>query len=805
MARDAKEIPELVRRVASEAPPAGRNPLVDDDPNARKMRTDQGIVFTASRKFDELAVSWRTKQALRANGWKHLTDIQRAAIPHALAGRDVLGAAMTGSGKTLAFVVPVLELLFRSSWTRVDGLGALIISPTRELAMQIFDVLRKAGSKHEFSAGLVIGGKNFEDEQSALPEMNLLVSTPGRLLQHLDQTYGFNVENLRMLVLDEADRLLDLGFRATLDNILQHLPSDRQTLLFSATQTKNVRQLARLSMRAPEYLSVHTQREREAASAGRMPQNLKQHYMVVRAEDKLDVLYSFVKSHLKTKTIVFCSTCKQVQFLWECFRRLHPGLSVMAIHGRMSQQKRLTVFTLFHSRPSALLFTTDLSARGLDFKKVNWVVQLDCPDSVETYIHRAGRTARYHKKGVSLLFLAPSEVKMADALRGAKLPLKQARANSAKLVTVGSKFASFLAEDAQLKYTAQKALISYVRSVHLQSNKDVFDVSELDLEALAKSMGLAVTPRIQNLRPSRAKEKNASYDLQNALAAASGKTEAAPSAAVGSKTDRLLTRKNNTILSEAHEKLRASDEQDPDDLLVVRPRGATGVAQVDRIGTEWTRAELDAMSRRERSRAKRRMRELGIPIPPKASKSERDDDANDESEDDDEDDDDEDQESDEDSDSQDAAQWTASKALSKEALAESQADFARQTLAKVSSGDGDDRKRLKERLKERRRKRKELEQESGQDEETVVTLGGASTDDDDDDDDDSDDDDDDDDDSDDDDEVESDANESRLERRANQSSTRKRQRNTSDAAGVKRARSSLADDEALALALLEKR
>jgi ATP-dependent RNA helicase DDX10/DBP4 len=166
-----------------------------------------------------------------------MTDVQRATIAHALAGRDVLGAARTGSGKTLAFLVPLLELLWRNKWGPLDRLGGLVISPTRELALQIFDVLRILGHKHELSAGLVIGGKDQQEEALRIAPMNILIATPGRLLHHIDQTAGFELNNLQMLVLDEADRLLDLGFKQTISAIIQELPKKRQTLLFSATQT----------------------------------------------------------------------------------------------------------------------------------------------------------------------------------------------------------------------------------------------------------------------------------------------------------------------------------------------------------------------------------------------------------------------------------------------------------------------------------------------------------------------------------------------------------------------------------------
>ena len=167
-----------------------------------------------------------------------MKDIQRASIMHIMAGRDVLGAAKTGSGKTLAFVIPAIEKLYRMRWCSADGLGVLIISPTRELAIQIFEVLRKVGVKHELSAGLIIGGKDVASEQERICRMSILVCTPGRLLQHMDETPGFDASNLQMLILDEADRILDLGFSATINCIVENLPATRQTVLFSATLSK---------------------------------------------------------------------------------------------------------------------------------------------------------------------------------------------------------------------------------------------------------------------------------------------------------------------------------------------------------------------------------------------------------------------------------------------------------------------------------------------------------------------------------------------------------------------------------------
>src|ERR1700722_6475880 len=175
------------------------------------------MLIQKSVRFSELDLSEKTKHGLSKCHFEEMTDIQAAVLGHALEGEDVLATAKTGSGKTLAFLIPVLEVLHREKWSAQDGLGALIITPTRELAVQIFEVLKDIGFKHDFSAGLVIGGKSIKSEQLAIGKINIIVATPGRMLQHLDQNYCMNCSNLRILVFDEADRILDMGFSKTIN------------------------------------------------------------------------------------------------------------------------------------------------------------------------------------------------------------------------------------------------------------------------------------------------------------------------------------------------------------------------------------------------------------------------------------------------------------------------------------------------------------------------------------------------------------------------------------------------------------
>ncbi|KAJ1075651.1 hypothetical protein K5549_017693, partial [Capra hircus] len=450
-------------------------------------------------RFSDFPLSKKTLKGLQEAQYRLVTEIQKQTIGLALQGKDVLGAAKTGSGKTLAFLVPVLEALYRLQWTSADGLGVLIISPTRELAYQTFEVLRKVGKNHDFSAGLIIGGKDLKHEAERINNINILVCTPGRLLQHMDETICFHATNLQMLVLDEADRILDMGFADTMNAIIENLPKKRQTLLFSATQTKSVKDLARLSLKNPEYVWVH-----EKAKYRSTPATLEQNYIVCELQQKISVLYSFLRSHLKKKSIVFFSSCKEVQYLYRVFCRLRPGVSLLALHGRQQQMRRMEVYNEFVRKRAAVLFATDIAARGLDFPAVNWVLQFDCPEDANTYIHRAGRTARYKEDGEALLILLPSEEKgMVQQLLQKKVPVKEInykRINPEKLIDVQKKLESFLAQDQDLKERAQRCFVSYIRSVYLMKDKEIFDVSKLPIPDYALSLGLAVAPRIRFLQ-----------------------------------------------------------------------------------------------------------------------------------------------------------------------------------------------------------------------------------------------------------------------------------------------------------------
>ncbi|KAG5328890.1 DDX10 helicase, partial [Acromyrmex heyeri] len=472
------------------------------------------IDITKTIKFSDLPLSRITLKGLTENNYVEMTDIQKQSIGLALQGNDILGAAKTGSGKTLAFLIPILEILYCKQWTRLDGLGSLIITPTRELAYQIYETLRKVGQYHSISAGLIIGGKDLKFEKKRMDQCNIIICTPGRLLQHMDENPLFNCVNmqlmeinyLQILVLDEADRCLDMGFEKTMNSIIENLPPKRQTLLFSATQTKSVKDLARLSLKDPLYVSVHEH------SAHTTPEGLQQSYIICSLEDKLAMLWSFIRNHVKQKIIVFFSSCKQVKYIYEAFCRLRPGISLLALYGTLHQLRRMNIYESFCKKQHAVLFATDIAARGLDFPTVNWVVQMDCPEDVNAYIHRAGRTARFKSGGESLLVLLPSEEMIIERLKQRKIPINMIKINPNKLQSPHRKLEALLARDVTLKETAQRAFVSYIKSVFLMKDKEIFNVHALNTDEFAKSLGLAIPPRIRFLQ--KMQKKMSSNDVK---------------------------------------------------------------------------------------------------------------------------------------------------------------------------------------------------------------------------------------------------------------------------------------------------
>ncbi|XP_011194542.2 probable ATP-dependent RNA helicase pitchoune [Zeugodacus cucurbitae] len=434
-------------------------------------------------------VSEPTLKAIEEMGFTDMTEIQAKSLPPLLQGRDLVGAAKTGSGKTLAFLIPAVELIYKLRFMPRNGTGVIIISPTRELSMQTFGVLKELMAHHNHTYGLVMGGSNRQVESEKLGKgINILVATPGRLLDHLQNSPDFLYKNLQCLVLDEVDRILEIGFEEELKQIVNLLPKRRQTMLFSATQTEKIDALSKLALKKePFYVGVDDHEDVATVSG------LEQGYIVCPSDKRLLVLFTFLKKNRKKKVMVFFSSCMSVKYHHELFNYI--DLPVTSIHGKQKQTKRTTTFFQFCNASEGILLCTDVAARGLDIPQVDWIVQYDPPDDPKEYIHRVGRTARgTGSSGHALLLLRPEELGFLRYLKAAKVPLNEFEFSWAKIADIQLQLEKLISKNYFLNQSAKEAFKAYVRAYDSHQLKTIFDINTLDLQAVAKSFGFLVPP-----------------------------------------------------------------------------------------------------------------------------------------------------------------------------------------------------------------------------------------------------------------------------------------------------------------------
>ncbi|XP_069011061.1 ATP-dependent RNA helicase DDX18 [Embiotoca jacksoni] len=464
----------------------------DDEEDLPELPTGLTGAFEDT-SFTSLAelVSDSTLRAVKEMGFDHMTEIQHKSIRPLLEGRDILAAAKTGSGKTLAFLIPSIELIYKLKFMPRNGTGVVILTPTRELAMQTYGVMKELMTHHVHTYGLIMGGSNRSAEAQRLANgVNIVVATPGRLLDHLQNTPGFMFKNLQCLIIDEADRILEVGFEEELKQIIKLLPKRRQTMLFSATQTRKVEDLARISLKKePLYVGVDDNKDNATVDG------LEQGYVVCPSEKRFLLLFTFLKKNRKKKLMVFFSSCMSVKFHYELLNYI--DLPVMAIHGKQKQTKRTTTFFQFCNADSGILLCTDVAARGLDIPEVDWIVQYDPPDDPKEYIHRVGRTARgINGRGHALLILRPEELGFLRFLKQAKVPLSEFEFSWTKISDIQSQLDKLIEKNYYLHKSAQEAYKSYVRAYDSHSLKQIYSVNTLNLPMVALSFGFKVPPYV---------------------------------------------------------------------------------------------------------------------------------------------------------------------------------------------------------------------------------------------------------------------------------------------------------------------
>ncbi|KAM6954519.1 ATP-dependent DNA helicase DDX31 [Aplochiton taeniatus] len=491
-----------------------------------------------------------------------MTSVQKQTIPVLLSGRDAVVRSQTGSGKTLAYGVPLVQILqaFEPKIKREDGPLAVIVVPTRELALQSFQIIQKLLKPFTWIVpGVLTGGEKRKSEKARLRKgINILVSTPGRLVDHIKNTLSIAFSAVRWLILDEADRTLDLGFEKDLTVILNSLNSTgppRQNVLLSATLTDGVCMKDPVSIQVSEHpadpssdltaLTPDPSPPSQSESFA-VPEELQQHVVLVPSKLRLVCLAAFILGRCKfekdNKLIVFVSSCEAVDFLLSLFNTVlqtsatnqKPRFSFLRLHGNMKQEDRTEVFQEFSVCRTGVLLCTDVAARGLDLPKVTWIVQYNPPTTAAEYVHRVGRTARIGTEGHSLLFLTPaesayvaelanhsislSEMKLQDILsnlmrddsykgRGkyhSKVSAGALAQDTRERATVlQTEFENAVHASSDTVQTAKKALQSFLRSytAYPSSLKHIFHIRSVHLGHAAKSFGLRDAP--QGLTSSR--------------------------------------------------------------------------------------------------------------------------------------------------------------------------------------------------------------------------------------------------------------------------------------------------------------
>ena len=356
---------------------------------------------TADTGFSSLGLSPRVLEALVTLGYEEPTPVQREAIPPLLAGRDVLGQAATGTGKTAAFALPLLHVLTPDAAPR-ERTVALVLVPTRELAMQVAEAVHRYGKALGVVALPIYGGAAMETQLRALKRgVDVVVATPGRALDHIRRR-TLRLDSVKIVVLDEADEMLDMGFAEDLEAILQATPVERQTALFSATLPPRITEIAKKYLRNPVRVRI----DRGMVPAGSSPKVRQTAYIVSRAH-KMETLGRVLDIEQPTSAIVFCRTRTEVDELTETMNA--RGYRAEALHGGLSQEQRDRVMKKFRANTTDLLIATDVAARGLDVQHVSHVVNYDVPSAADAYVHRIGRTGRAGREGVAITLAEPRE------------------------------------------------------------------------------------------------------------------------------------------------------------------------------------------------------------------------------------------------------------------------------------------------------------------------------------------------------------------------------------------------------------
>ena len=369
--------------------------------------------------FSDLGLSEELLQAISELGYEAPTPIQAESIPYVLMGRDILGSAQTGTGKTASFTLPMIDILANGR-AKARMPRSLILAPTRELAAQVAENFEKFATHHKLSMALLIGGVSFGDQEAALDKgVDVLIATPGRLLDHFERGKVL-LQDVKILVIDEADRMLDMGFIPDVERIVSTLSKMRQTLFFSATLSDEIKTIGAKFVMNPKVISVAP----PAATASTITAKL----IWTHFKKKREVLRGLLQSEDINNAVIFCNRKRDISTLLSSLKR--HNFKAVALHGDMTQSARLAALDEFKNGESPLLIASDVAARGLDIPSVSHVFNFDVPSNAEDYVHRIGRTGRAGREGKAFTLAVPNDddkklVKAVEELIGAPIALME--------------------------------------------------------------------------------------------------------------------------------------------------------------------------------------------------------------------------------------------------------------------------------------------------------------------------------------------------------------------------------------------
>ncbi|KAJ8549621.1 hypothetical protein K7X08_033328 [Anisodus acutangulus] len=472
--------------------------------------SNQNKALTNTRFSDlEPPLSVPVLDALTNSGFEFCTPVQAATIPLLCSYKDVTVDAATGSGKTLAFVLPLVEILRRSSSNpKPHKVMGIIISPTRELSSQIFHVAQPfISTLANVRPMLLVGGLEVKADIRKIEEegANLLIGTPGRLYDIMERMDILDFRDLEILILDEADRLLGMGFEKQINSIISRLPKLRRTGLFSATQTEAVEELSKAGLRNPVRVEVRAEAKQLSGSgnstSSKTPSGLHIEYLECEADKKSSQLVHLITKNKSKKIIIYFMTCACVDYWGTVLPRLSclKSFSLISLHGKMKQSAREKALASFTALSSGILLCTDVAARGLDIAGVDYIIQYDPPQDDNMFIHRVGRTARLGRQGSAVVFLLPKEAAYVEFLRIKDVFLEEGECAS-EAPDIIDEIRSAAKRDRDVMEKGLRAFVSYIRAYKEHHCSYILRWKELEIGKLGMGYGLLQLPNVPDVK-----------------------------------------------------------------------------------------------------------------------------------------------------------------------------------------------------------------------------------------------------------------------------------------------------------------